>query len=134
MKSYTIEHVGIAADDTAALASWYEQALGFSEFFRTEGEQPTIFLEDGSGTAVEIFARNKAESKPGFDHRTGMHLAIAVEDFDAAVADLEHRGVIFLGEPKQVFFSGRAWFFADPEGNRLHIVHRPTTPWKRKSL
>ncbi|MEW6550292.1 MAG: VOC family protein [Spirochaetota bacterium] len=131
MKSYKIEHVGIAADDTEALASWYIRTLGFREFFRTQGDRPTIFLEDPSGAAVEVFARNPAEGKPGFEDRTGVHLAIAVEDFDEACADLEARGLRFLGEPRQVFSGGKARFFSDPEGNRLHIVHRPVSPWER---
>ena len=129
MNSYTIEHVGIAADDTRALADWYSRALGFREFFRTDDPMPTIFLRDDSGAAVEIFARKPGEPRPAFADRTGMHLAIAVDDFDAAAADLEARGVVFLGEPKAVFAGGRARFFADPEGNRLHIVHRPVRPW-----
>jgi len=159
MKSYTIEHVGIAADDTRALADWYSHVLGFREFFRTADPMPTIFLRaakggatpggdatsggasgaasdsiagaasDEYGAAVEIFARKPGEPKPAFADRAGMHLAIVVEDFDAAVADLEARGVVFLGEPKEIFAGGRARFFADPEGNRLHIVHRPIKPW-----
>ncbi len=144
MNSYTIEHVGIAADDTRALADWYRRVLGFREFFRTDDPMPTIFLRDAlrdarggddisngdaSGISVEIFARKPGEPRPAFADRTGMHLAIAVDDFEAAVADLEARGVVFLGEPKNIFAGGRARFFADPEGNRLHIVHRPVRPW-----
>ncbi len=132
MKPYTIEHVGIAADDTQALASWYALTLGFLEFFRTDGAQPTIFLEDASGTVIEVFSRNLCKTKPGFDQREGIHLAIVADDFAAASADLEARGVVFLGEPKQVFSGGKARFFTDPEGNRLHIVHRPVVPWERK--
>lgn len=129
MKFYTIEHVGIAADDTRALADWYSRALGFREFFRTADEMPTIFLRDTSGAAIEIFARKPGELKPPFADRTGMHLAIVVDDFEGAVADLEARGVVFIGETKEIFAGGRARFFADPEGNRLHIVHRPVKPW-----
>ena len=89
MKAYTMEHVGIAADDTEALAAWYVRVLGFREFFRTESVPPVIFLRDGSGAEFEIFARKSGDAKPAFADRTGMHIAIAVDDFDAAVADLE---------------------------------------------
>jgi catechol 2,3-dioxygenase-like lactoylglutathione lyase family enzyme len=139
MKSYTIEHVGIAADDTRALADWYRRSLGFREFFRTDDPMPTIFMRDAisgdasggdaTGVSIEIFARKPSEPKPAFADRMGMHLAIVVDDFEAAVADLEARGVVFLGGPKEIFAGGKARFFADPEGNRLHIVHRPKKPW-----
>jgi len=130
MSAYSIEHVGVGADDTEALAAWYATTLGFREFFRTEANPPTIFLEDASGTKVEIFARKPGDRKPAFEERTGMHIAIAVKDFEAAVADLEARGVRFIGNTLNVFAGGKARFFADPEGNRLHIVYRPSVPWE----
>ena len=129
MGAYSIEHVGIGAGDTESVAAWYVAKLGFREFFRTGSTPPTIFLEDGLGTRLEVFSRKPGDKKPAFDDRTGMHLAIAVEDFDKAVADLEGRGVAFIGETLNVFAGGKARFFADPEGNRLHIVYRPSIPW-----
>jgi catechol 2,3-dioxygenase-like lactoylglutathione lyase family enzyme len=129
MSTYSIEHVGVGADDTEAMAAWYTSILGFREFFRTEANPPTIFLEDASGTKIEIFVRKPGDRKPTFEERTGMHIAIVVADFDAAVADLEARGVCFIGDTLNVFAGGKARFFADPEGNRLHIVYRPTLPW-----
>ncbi len=132
MSTFSIEHVGVGADDTEAMAAWYGKTLGFREFFRTEANPPTIFLEDASGTKVEIFARKAGDRKPAFEDRSGMHIAIEVKDFDVAVADLEARGVGFIGDTLNVFAGGKARFFADPEGNRLHIVYRPTVPWKGK--
>lgn len=129
MKAYSMEHVGIAADDPAALASWYRDVLGFSEFFRTGSQPPVIFLRDGSGAKVEIFPRKAGEKKPAFEDRAAMHLAIVVDDFDTAVADLESRGAKFLDIARPIFAEGKARFFSDPEGNRLHIVYRPTMPW-----
>ena len=129
MTAYSMEHIGIAADDPEALAVWYRDVLGFSEFFRTDAQPPVIFLQDGSGAKVEIFPRKTGEKKPAFEDRGAMHLAIAVADFDKAVADLESRGARFLDVAKPIFAEGKARFFSDPEGNRLHIVYRPTMPW-----
>jgi len=125
----TIEHIGLAADDPGVLAAWYVRCLGFREFFRTEAEPPVLFLEDGSGARLEIFPRKAGEARPGPEERLWIHLALEVADFEAASRELEGRGVEFLGPPKDVFAGGRVRFFADPEGNRLHIVHRPTSPW-----
>ncbi|MBU1078948.1 MAG: VOC family protein [Spirochaetes bacterium] len=130
MTAYSIEHVGVAADDPEAVAAWYQAALGFREFFRTAAEPPVIFLEDASGAMLEVFPRKAGDRRPGPEDRGGLHLAVAVEDFDGAVADLEGRGVTFSGAALDIFAGGRARFFADPEGNRIHIVHRPASPWQ----
>ena len=51
------------------------------------------------------------------------HLAILVDDFDAAQADLRKKGVTFLGEPINNQ-GNRLVFFADGDGNFVHLVHR----------
>jgi len=124
-----MEHIGIAADDPEVLAAWYRDVLGFGEFFRTETQPPVIFIQDGSGAKIEIFPRKAGERKAAFEDRAAIHLAIIVDDFDRAVADLESRGAKFLDAEKQIFAGGKARFFCDPEGNRLHIVYRPAMPW-----
>jgi catechol 2,3-dioxygenase-like lactoylglutathione lyase family enzyme len=129
MSAYSIEHAGVAADDPESVAAWYVAMLGFREFFRTEGTPPVIFLEDPSGAKLEIFPRKAGDRKPAYDDRTGSHLAIAVADYDDAVEDLERRGVVFTSGTLSVFVGGKARFFSDPEGNRLHIVYRPSIPW-----
>lgn len=129
MSAYSVEHFGIGADDPEAIAAWYVDTLGFREFFRTDAVPPIIFLQDGGGTKIEIFPRKAGEGKPAFEDRTAVHLAIWVEDYEKAVAELEARGVEFMGEAREVFAGGKARFFRDPEGNRLHIIYRPTKPW-----
>ena len=129
MKGYRIEHVGIGGADPEALAAWYSSVLGFREFFRSSATPPVIFLEDGEGAWIEIFPRREGDPSPSPEERWPMHLAVAVEDFEAAVSDLEARGAKFIADAKTIFSGGRVRFFADPEGNRLHIVQRPTAPW-----
>jgi glyoxylase I family protein len=132
--SYTIEHIGVGTADPESLAAWYTKVLGFREFFRTAMVPPVIFMEDASGQKLEIFPRKPGDPGPAPGPRTGMHLAIVVADLEAAMADLEGNGVVFTGEPFGIFAGGKARFFADPEGNLLHIVHRPQSPWQgRKS-
>lgn len=129
MEGYAIEHVGLAAGDPEALAAWYVRSLGFREFFRTEATPPVIFLTDPAGRWIEVFPRPAGEPVPAPADRSGSHLAVLVPDFEAAVAELEGRGVAWAGPPKDIFAGGKARFFADPEGNRLHIVWRPRSPW-----
>ena len=129
MAGFIIEHIGIAADDPQTVAAWYAAVLGFREFYRTAATPPAVFLQDGSGTKIEVFPRKAGDNKPAFQDRTGIHFAIAVDDYEKAVAEFESRGVSFTGDTIEVFSGGKARFFSDPEGNRLHIVYRPAMPW-----
>ena len=54
------------------------------------------------------------------------HLALHVEDVEAARAALEDRGVAFMGD---IFDTGvcHMSFFADPDGNQI-VLHRRYAP------
>lgn len=129
-----IEHVGLGSPDPEALADWYRRCLGFEEIFRSDAEPPVIFLRDRGGSLLEIFplvaVGRAAVSGAEPREASALHLAFAVEDFEAAEAALEAAGVPFVAEAKEIFAGGRARFFADPEGNRHHIVWRPRLPWR----
>ena len=51
------------------------------------------------------------------------HLAIEVDDFDAAHQRLKALGVHFLGEPF-IIKGNRLVFFSDLDGNILHLIKR----------
>jgi predicted enzyme related to lactoylglutathione lyase len=51
------------------------------------------------------------------------HLAIAIDDFDAALASLQAKNVKFVGEPF-VNQGNRLAFFEDCDGNLCHLIHR----------
>lgn len=60
------------------------------------------------------------------------HLAIWVDDFDAASARLISRGVALEPEIRNSFFGGtRIAFFNDVEGHRLQIISRKTRVGKQ---
>lgn len=66
----------------------------------------------------------------GMEHHVSRNpVALHVEDMDQARAELEQRGVTFVGE---TFDTGvcHMSFFADPDGNALMLHHRyaPRTP------
>jgi len=115
-----IEHFAIASEDTKRLADWYVAHLESSIVYAQDG---AYFVEARNGALIEIIpavgARAAAEMKsPGM-----RHIAIAVEDFDAAFAQLQGQGVRFLGEPYEGQ-GNRIVFFADADGNVVHLVRR----------
>jgi glyoxylase I family protein len=115
-----IEHTALASPDPQKLAQWYVDHLEFVINFEYAGN---FFVKAANGSMLEIIPSqgDRAEQKmkdPGI-----RHLAILVEDFDAAHAHLRQTGVTFLGEPFENQ-GNRLVFFADGDGNFLHLIQR----------
>ena len=120
-----IEHTAIASPDPHRLADWYVENLGFVINYRSSRSK-TVFIKASNGSMIEII-----EAAPGTQPSSGMkdaglrHLALVVEDFDAAHAMLTSKGVSFLTEPERASGNTVA-FFCDCDGNILHLLHRET--------
>jgi glyoxylase I family protein len=115
-----LEHTAIASPDPQKLAQWYVDHLDFVINYTYAGN---YFVKASNGSMLEIIPSegDRADQKmkdPGI-----RHLAILVDDFDAAQADLSKKGVTFLGEPINNQ-GNRLVFFADRDGNFVHLVHR----------
>src|SRR5438270_4020972 len=112
-----MEHTAIASPDPKRLAEWYAANLEFVINFEYDGN---YFVRASNGTMLEIIPsigeRGSNQMKdPGI-----RHLAIDVDDFDAAHQRLLQLGVGVLGEP--ISNKGnRLIFFTDVDGNILHL-------------
>jgi len=115
-----VEHTAIASPDPRKLAQWYVDHLEFIINYEYGGN---YFVKAANGTMLEIIPGKAAAAPPQFDDPGIRHLAILVDDFDAAHRQLQAAGVGFLSEPlsKQ---GNRLLFFADGDGNILHIIQR----------
>jgi len=116
-----LEHTAIASPDPKKLAQWYVDHLEFHINYEYDGN---YFVKAANGTVIEIIpsegVRQEAKMKdPGI-----RHLAILVDDFDAAHARLRAAGVRFLGEPIVTGTGNHLVFFADGDGNFVHLIHR----------
>ncbi len=117
-----LEHTAIASPDPERLAAWYVEKLGFVINYRYGGN---VFVKAPDGAMLEIIPA-EGERPPQTLKTPGLrHLAITVDDFDAAYARLKELGVEGLGEPLNLQ-GNRLAFFTDADGNYLHIIHRPT--------
>jgi len=119
---FSLEHVALAAKDTRALAEWYRRVLGLKIVYESETTPKAFFVQDKNGMAIEIVP-------PGPDGSVvdakANHLALWVNDFDAASTELKKRGVALEPEMRNAFFGGtRIAFFNDLEGHRLQIISR----------
>ena len=115
-----LEHTAIASPNPGKLAHWYVDHLDFTINFEYEGN---YFVKAANGSMLEIIPaegerREQKMKDPGI-----RHLAILVDDFDAALARLRQSGVQLLTEPVNIK-GNRLVFFPDGDGNYLHLVHR----------
>lgn len=112
---YRLDHVGLHPVGQVSgldIATWYEAAFGLS---RVEAVTSYI-LGDDRGTRIEV-SKDEGDGE--------IHVAVAVPDFDEAVAELRGRGLEVEDAPsvgpevKSAFLKG-----TDPAGHRVQIVWR----------
>ena len=117
-----LEHTAIASPDPAKLAQWYVDYLEFHINYTYGGN---YFVKAKNGTMLEIIP--SAGERPSNQMKDPgiRHLAILVDDFDAAHRQLKQAGVQFLTEERNLK-GNRLVFFADGDGNIVHLIHRET--------
>jgi len=122
----SVEHIAIPAADPAALKSWYERVLGARPVF-DNGQNPPAYLISLGQVWFEIYAADTPLPDRGNNQLAGFrHLALRVDSMEDAKVALEKRGVKFREEIRPAAGGGRVLFFADGEGNLLHLVERAT--------
>jgi catechol 2,3-dioxygenase-like lactoylglutathione lyase family enzyme len=97
---------------------FYGGVLGLPESKRW-GNMPAVEFETGNLTIAVM-----QSDAFGLEFRPNNHpIELRVDDFEAARAELESRGIEFRGE---ILDSGvcHQTFFSDPDGNALAIHHR----------
>ncbi|HAM72796.1 MAG TPA: hypothetical protein DCM86_14235 [Verrucomicrobiales bacterium] len=123
---FALEHVGLASLDSTSLARWYVGTLHARVIFDNGQNPPAFLVELPGGGVIEIYPASHATPETGYNRLAGLrHLALSVEAIEPAREELEARGVVFSGPVKPAGGGGRVLFFADPEGNLLHLVERP---------
>jgi len=115
-----LEHIAIASPDPQRLATWYVEKLGFVINFAYDGN---FFVKAPNGAMLEIIPA-KGERGDNQMRTPGLrHLAVMVEDFDTGLKKLHDLQVTMVGEPFENQ-GNRLAFFADADGNLLHLIHR----------
>jgi catechol 2,3-dioxygenase-like lactoylglutathione lyase family enzyme len=121
----TVEHIAIPATDPVALKHWYERVLGAKTVW-DNGQNPPTCLLSLSNVWFEIYQADAPLAERGHNKLQGFrHLALRVPSLDAAKQELEAHGVKFTEEIRPAAGGGKILFFADGEGNLLHLVERP---------
>lgn len=129
-----IDHVGIAVADLAAAKRLYEDLLGLTltreEVVTDQGVRTHFYPV--AGVKLELLeslapdgpiARHLEKRGPGLQH-----LAVEVEDIEAAIAELRAKGVRMLDETPRTGVEGSRIAFVHPKdshGVLLELVELP---------
>jgi predicted enzyme related to lactoylglutathione lyase len=113
-----VDFIVVPTKDYDAAARFYGETLSLP-FGKRWGEMPAGEFETGSLTIAVMQSDAFGIEFEPHTHPIEFH----VDDFDAAKAELESRGVEFVTD---VIDSGVCWqiHFRDPDGNALAIHHR----------
>lgn len=115
-----LEHTAIASPDPKRLADWYVEHLQFHINFEYAGN---YFVKAKNGSMLEIIPSDGAPGPNEMKTPGIRHLAIAIDDFDAAYAQLQSKNVKFKAEPF-TNQGNRLVFFEDADGNLCHLIQR----------
>jgi predicted enzyme related to lactoylglutathione lyase len=114
-----VDFVSIPTQDLERSVEFYGSTLGLT---RTVYRPENNFAEFDTGT-VTLSVVDPGKMGIGEFSPNKNHLALQVEDTHEARAQLEGKGVTFMGD---VFDTGvcHMAFFTDPDGNALMLHHR----------
>jgi glyoxylase I family protein len=112
MRAAGVHHVSVNVSDVQAAKTFYVDVLGLTE--RTD--RPDFGF---GGAWLDVGDQQIHLIEGAVPEAKGQHLALAVDDLDAAVAELRERGVkVSRGV---VVGTGRQSFLHDPCGNMVEL-------------
>ncbi|GAB2538429.1 SMU1112c/YaeR family gloxylase I-like metalloprotein [Nocardia heshunensis] len=119
MQLLRIHHVAIIATDYEQSKEFYTEVLGLrviAEHYRAERRSYKLDLALPDGGQLELFSFPSPPPRPSRPEAAGLrHLAFAVADVEAALAELQGRGVAVEEMRVDEYTGKRFAFFADPD-------------------
>jgi catechol 2,3-dioxygenase-like lactoylglutathione lyase family enzyme len=127
----SVHHVGLTTGQFEQMHRFYVGMLGLGEIGRFP-EHRIAFLEAGA-TCIELLGQDEATHHPAGEptapgeRRGWNHIALEVDDVDAAFAELIERGVEPQSSPEDFPPEAPAFriaFLRDPDGNLVELIQR----------
>jgi methylmalonyl-CoA/ethylmalonyl-CoA epimerase len=134
-----IDHVGLAVHDLDAAIAFYENTFGLrvvhEEVNEEQGVREAMLAVGDSGSCIQLLAPLTPDSTIAkFLDRSGegiQQVAYAVDDIDAASAELRARGLRLLYDAPRRGTAGSRVNFVHPKdagGVLIELVEPPTAP------
>jgi catechol 2,3-dioxygenase-like lactoylglutathione lyase family enzyme len=116
-----LRHLALHARDLDAMKRFYVDLLGFA--VEWEPDADNTYLTSGIDNLALHRAKGEVATNGPLDH-LGL-IVRAPEDVDTWAAFLESRGVTLAAKPRTHRDGARSFYFRDPDGNAIQIIHHP---------
>jgi len=127
MQTYRIDHIHLISPNIEPTKDWYCNILGGKVTFEGEFKGNKVYYVDLNGFNI-IIIEQLPDEKPisaTIQTREGLdHFGVAIDDMDAAVAELKEKGVKFVVEPMQVRPGVRIAYIEAPDKVRIELSER----------
>lgn len=125
MQVQGIHHIAIICSDYEKSKHFYVEILGFPiirETYRAERRSYKLDLQVSETEAIELFSFPNPPERPSRPEACGLrHLAFAVTNLDATVAELRAKGIELEAIRLDELTQKRFVFFQDPDGLPLEL-------------
>ena len=125
MKLNKVHHIAIICSDYAKSLRFYTEILGFkvlAEHYRAERRSYKTDLALGPDYVVELFSFVSPPERVTNPEAAGLrHLAFETDDIDAAVAELDGKGVAHEDVRTDEYTGKRFFFLRDPDALPIEI-------------
>ena len=111
-----VAEIALFTDDVESAKRFYAELLGVAPLAEWPGG--AIFAAGGAKVLVHQRGAALDDGPPNEDH-----FALAVDDLNAACADLLVRGLAFVLEPRDYPW-GRSAYLRDPDGRLVELAQR----------
>jgi glyoxylase I family protein len=128
MQITSVHHIAVICSDYERSKHFYANLLGFTiirEVFREARQSYKLDLQVDFQTQIELFSFPHPPARPQSPEACGLrHLAFEIADLEAAVNDLQTKGIEV--EPIRVdeWTGKRFTFFKDPDGLPLELYEQ----------
>jgi len=123
-----LRHLALNARDLPAMKQFYVDLLGFD--VEWEPDADNVYLTSGTDNLALHRASPEGTERAGYSAAPGAldHLGLIVRsaaDVDRWASYLESRGVVLEARPRTHRDGARSFYFKDPDGNGIQIIHHP---------